>query len=352
MKLFFFCALLFLQTAALLAQETLPLYDRTNSVKMDETLQPLRQAVQPTLLRILNEDSKTILTGTFITEDGYFVTKASEAPQGERLSIQLADDTQRVARVVQRLQEHDLLLAKADVSHAQAVRWQALEKQRHGQWLAAPSSGLDENLHWQPIMRIGVMSAQNRSIAASRPALGLELRNAPQGGVRIASVWPESPAAKAGLTEADHILRVEEQPIKNALHMTQLLADKWAGQVVKLQLRRSKQNIYVNVRLGSMSRVSLTATGEDYVSGGVSLRTDGFKTILQHDLPLKSRDMGGPLLNLAGECIGINIARVDRISTYALPAAELLQPLQQSLKQDRQMHREVIRKATAVAALH
>jgi hypothetical protein len=30
--------------------------------------------------------------------------------------------------------------------------------------------------------------------------------------------------------------------------------------------------------------------------------------------------MGGPLFNLVGKCIGINIARVDRVSTYALPA--------------------------------
>jgi serine protease Do len=344
---------LLLQASAVLALEVLPIYERTNSVKMDEVLQPLRVGVQPALLRVLDEAGQVVLTGTLITEDGYFVTKASEAPLGERLSVQLADDSKRVARVVRRLPEYDLMLAKADVSEAQPVRWQALEKQQHGQWLAAPSAGVDEQLRWQPIMRIGVLSTQKRSAPASRPGLGMELRNAAEGGgVCVASVWPDSPAAKAGLAEGDRILCMGGQQIKNALHMTQLLAERSAGQMVQLDLQRAKQSLSVAVRLASMSRVTLNATGEDYASGGVSLRTDGFDAILQHDLPVKSTDMGGPLLNLDGECIGINIARVDRISTYALPAAELLRPLQEALKADRQEYKEVIRKATAVASVH
>jgi S1-C subfamily serine protease len=33
--------------------------------------------------------------------------------------------------------------------------------------------------------------------------------------------------------------------------------------------------------------------------------------------------VGGPLLDLDGKCIGMNIARVNRSETFAIPAAEL-----------------------------
>ena len=48
--------------------------------------------------------------------------------------------------------------------------------------------------------------------------------------------------------------------------------------------------------------------------------------ILQHDLPLPKNSMGGPLFNLQGECIGLNIARVDRVTIYA-PSSQVLETL-------------------------
>ena len=60
------------------------------------------------------------------------------------------------------------------------------------------------------------------------------------------------------------------------------------------------------------------------MSGPVSKRKDNFPRILQHDLPLPKEAMGGPLFDLDGDCIGINIARVDRVTTYALPAEVVL----------------------------
>ena len=56
------------------------------------------------------------------------------------------------------------------------------------------------------------------------------------------------------------------------------------------------------------------------MSGPVSKRKDNFPLILQHDLPLPREAMGGPVFNLEGNCIGINIARVDRVTVFTLPA--------------------------------
>jgi serine protease Do len=46
----------------------------------------------------------------------------------------------------------------------------------------------------------------------------------------------------------------------------------------------------------------------------------GFDEVIQHDTVLRPEQCGGPLVNLDGEVVGINIARVGRIETLAITA--------------------------------
>jgi len=54
--------------------------------------------------------------------------------------------------------------------------------------------------------------------------------------------------------------------------------------------------------------------------GQVSQRSQGFEQALEHDTVLQPWLCGGPLVNLEGKAIGLNIARAGRVTTYALPA--------------------------------
>ena len=60
------------------------------------------------------------------------------------------------------------------------------------------------------------------------------------------------------------------------------------------------------------------------MSGKTSDRRNGFPEVIQHSIPLAPNAMGSPLLNLRGDVVGINIARADRVTTYALPAERVL----------------------------
>ena len=61
----------------------------------------------------------------------------------------------------------------------------------------------------------------------------------------------------------------------------------------------------------------------DQMSGEYSHRRTGFPRVLQHDI-LGARDsVGGPLLDLDGRCVGMNIARADRAQSFAIPAKEV-----------------------------
>ena len=54
------------------------------------------------------------------------------------------------------------------------------------------------------------------------------------------------------------------------------------------------------------------------MSGPVSARRAGFEEVFQHDSPVAPDSMGGPVVNLRGQVIGMNIARSDRVTTFAL----------------------------------
>lgn len=61
----------------------------------------------------------------------------------------------------------------------------------------------------------------------------------------------------------------------------------------------------------------------DMMSGDFSKRRSGFARVIQHDVMGNSKVMGGPVLNLDGKCIGMNIARANRAETFAIPLKEL-----------------------------
>ena len=53
----------------------------------------------------------------------------------------------------------------------------------------------------------------------------------------------------------------------------------------------------------------------------MSQRAEGFEQVIEHDTVLQPWLCGGPLVDLDGKAIGLNIARAGRVSTYALPAS-------------------------------
>ena len=66
-----------------------------------------------------------------------------------------------------------------------------------------------------------------------------------------------------------------------------------------------------------------------------SRRLTGFSRIVQHDSPLYPEQCGGPLLNLNGEAVGVNIVRFGRAETFAIPG-DVAQSVIAKLKRDAQ----------------
>ncbi len=56
------------------------------------------------------------------------------------------------------------------------------------------------------------------------------------------------------------------------------------------------------------------------MSGRISHRRAGFPQAIQHDTVLTPEMCGGPVVDLSGKAVGVNIARAGRVETYAVPA--------------------------------
>ena len=73
-------------------------------------------------------------------------------------------------------------------------------------------------------------------------------------------------------------------------------------------------------RAGQLGEGAYSARRLRRLGGDVSRRAEGFEVAIEHDTVLPPWLCGGPLVNLDGRAVGLNIARAGRVSTYALPA--------------------------------
>jgi S1-C subfamily serine protease len=150
--------------------------------------------------------------------------------------------------------------------------------------------------------------------------MGVMLGRENNKGVLVTDVVPQAAADKAGLRHGDIIQKVDARSVKKRDHIVNLVSKKDPGDVVSIDVLRKNETMKFRVTLGHRSVTFDLFNRNLQMSGPVSKRKDNFPLIIQHDLPLPKEAMGGPLFDLEGNCIGINIARVDRVTVFSLPA--------------------------------
>jgi serine protease Do len=132
-------------------------------------------------------------------------------------------------------------------------------------------------------------------------------------------------AEQAGLKPGDHILAVNDQPVNEGQELIKTLRNFREGQLVKLRVQREEKEFEASVKM-MVARPERAGRGFDRadrmnrMGGKPSQRAEGFALAIQHDTVLQAWQCGGPLVNLEGKAIGLNIARAGRVASYALPA--------------------------------
>lgn len=288
-------------------------YPNANQRMHYTVLQAFREAIGNNWMatvRVLG-GGRMVALGTIVDRDGWIVTKASELPD-EGIECRLSDGSRVPAKVVAKRSDVDLALVKIEKSGLQPVEWAADSDLQVGTWLAST------DLKSIPVA-IGVVSVQTRSIKSERAVMGVGFDWTPKGNL-VNMVLPGSGAARAGVIVGDIIVSVDKNKLRSRQDLVDRIARFKAGQTIVLDVIRDDENVDIQVELMDLNHSLLDPT-EMEVNGEVSSRSSGFSSVFQHDTVISPSQCGGPLVDLNGKAVGINIARAGRVASYGLPAS-------------------------------
>ena len=151
-------------------------------------------------------------------------------------------------------------------------------------------------------------------------------------------MFPGSTAAKIGLQPNDVVTRIANREIVAPGTVVELLRDRQPGEHVQIAVRRGEETLEFTARLEADGGLGPHRQERNehmnILAGDLSARRGSFPQALQHDTVLKPEECGGPLVNLDGEAVGINISRAGRIESYALTPTLIL-PLLEEMKSGR-----------------
>ncbi len=328
-------ALVLLSPVALYADSprpTLPTEQRTNGKETLAAVEKLKPLTIACAARIESLLGRVICTATIVGEDGYVLIKASEVPELKKTRIKFGNGRTADLREVHRETRLDLVLAQAiGITGLRPASFGGSRSLAMGQWLCSVADAGTET-------RIGIVSAKFRRIPGTGAALGIRMdeKSAKDGkGVRIVGIANESPAEAAGLQENDVLINIAGESVAEFRRVHDIVNKRQPGEIIDIRYLRKNKEETCRVRLASRTKVLQNWEGEDFANGGISLRSDNFPEVLQHDIPLHPSDMGGPVATLEGKVVGINIARVDRVTTFALPVEAFWTEALQWIKADR-----------------
>jgi serine protease Do len=276
-------------------------------------------------------EGKDAALGTIIAPDGWIVTKYSEL-KGDAI-CRLKDGREFPAKVVGVNTQNDLAMLKIDAKNLPVVEWRNSQEAPVGAWVA--SAGLDK----EPVA-VGVVSVATRTLPG-RPIVRMSPRpnsgylgvrmEAAENGVRIVDVNSGTPADKCGIKVDDIVTALDDKPIHDLDGMVEFLAKKKAGDKITIKILRGDKPMELTAELARRPPDLNRGDFQNAMGSTLSDRRNGFPTILQHDTVIKPTDCGGPLVDLDGKTVGINIARAGRTESYAIPS-ELVMTLLDDLK--------------------
>lgn len=270
-----------------------------------------------------------VALGVVVSSKGQILTKLSEVEfprngstqlastsgsEGSQLKCLLPGGKTVDATIVATDPEMDLALLKVETTGLKTTDWGKDFDARLGRWVVTPSTG-------GVVSTVGIVSAAPRQIPAEKVSgvLGIQLEMG-GGPARIKEVFDDSGAKAAGLKTGDVITRCDDRDIPDGPSLMARLRATKPGEEVTLRVRREDKTETVKATLTHPFGVFLSQFAQQNRMGtDLSQRSDGYEEVFSHDGHVDPDECGGPLLDLNGRVIGINIARAGRTETLVLP---------------------------------
>jgi serine protease Do len=283
-------------------------------------------------------DGKEVALGTIVESDGWIITKWSEIEaKKDKVSVRLKDGKVLKAEVRGVKDDkdgaYDIAMLKVDAKGLPTVQWRPSKDATVGKWVASVGTGADP-------VAIGVVSVATRKYKAGDQGpkidnfkagyLGVANLTEAMGGAKVGSFPKPSPAEKAGLKVNDIIYEIAGRRILDTESLINIVGRFKPGDKVLVKVKRGEEEKEFDITLGTRPK-ELQGNPQERMGTRLSTRRGGFPAIIQHDSGIRPEDCGGPLVDLDGKTVGINIARAGRTESYAIPSEDI-QPLLSELK--------------------
>jgi serine protease Do len=289
------------------------------------------------VVHILNGAAEIAL-GWIVHRDGYVVTKRSLVLASAQLKCRMRfkyRHTKMVyaARVVAQSPNYDLALLKFEAKGIPTIPWSTQpDTVSVGRMVAT--------LGIEPVTFgvVGSNISREPALANDVPQIAINVKAGPRGEVLLTGFWEQkvemdpfrdllepgdvlthvngvpTPTTQALGGVADHLIYASREP-NGPVDYARPAENSFIGDPVTLTIRRNGGE--VNVSIIKVSSVNVDPFS--WYRNPCSLRRAGFPAVFAHDGRIAPQQCGGPVVNLAGEVVGLNIARADDTRTLAIP---------------------------------
>ncbi len=280
-------------------------------------------------------ESAVLAYGTVVGNGKQVLTKWSEVEISEKsLYVQSGSGEAFEARINGVFADEDLVLLDLEelgdrgnpVTSVFSPAKFVPSELRHGRFVSAPQAD-------GKLAGFGVISVLERNLRETdRAHLGVLADQSYRGkGVKIANLQPEYGAAEAGIQPGDVILKIDDREISGLQELKNALTNKMPGDLVKVLVDSAGKERTIDVVLSNrpiMGQFSGDRLNQMERMGGEPNRVrNGFSRVVQTDMKIEKNQMGGPVVDLEGNIVGITMARADRTRTYLMSSTAVIDVL-------------------------
>ncbi|MES2983190.1 MAG: PDZ domain-containing protein [Verrucomicrobiota bacterium] len=278
---------------------------------------------------------RALVYGTVVGDGTQVLTKWSEVERAEdTLYVQAGGEESFKAVVAGVFTDEDLVLlditipdgGKRSANNILVPAKFAETEWSYGRFVSAP----------QPDGKpggFGVVSVLERNLRETdRAHLGIMADPDFRGkGVKVAAVQSDHGAARAGIQSGDVILDIDGREISGLQELRNALTNKQPGDTVKIKIETAGKERHVEVLLtnrpifGEFSQERLNQM--ERMGGETNRVRTGFSRVVQSDMKIQPNQVGGPVVDLQGNIVGITLARADRTRTYLMSGSAVAEIL-------------------------
>jgi serine protease Do len=270
------------------------------------------------------------LKGMALKSAGYqslLVSKSSMT--GAEPMIQLGNGKVVAATVLARDKENDLVLLQPAVNIKGGIPVKELAADTllsliPGKFLLSPQPDSPAVESALGMGSIALPKNANMAFLGAAIAYG-------DGPLKITRVMDASPASKCDLQVGDEVLCINQAPMTKAEDYGNQLIKYWPGDTITIRVNHQGNQLDKTVILGDRPK-QIANHPVEFFAGGKSSRRDGFKSVFTHDGKLIPAMCGGPVFDIDGHFLGINVARFSRATVLVLPVSVVFEFIKKNLK--------------------